>query len=288
MKKKAKALMMLGTASSVGKTVLTAGLCRLFTQEGLTVRPFKSQNMSSSSLVMDNGCEMSFAQAMQAEACKTEPRPEMNPILLKPRSQCGSEVWVRGKLLDTLSAKDYYAQKKSLWPQVKEAFDLLAEEADLVMVEGAGSPAEINLQQDDFVNLGLAERLDIPCLLIGDIDRGGVFASLYGTLALSDENKRRLIKGLIINKFRGDMALLEPGLRQMEELCGKEIIGTVPMFDLDLDEEDSLSARESGRRLEDHMSREKRDQAYDRLAEHLRRHLDMAKLRQIIEQGSAC
>lgn len=277
--------MLLGTSSSVGKTVLTAGLCRLFKQEGYRVYPFKSQNMSRNPYIAPDGSRYSYAQAMQAEAAGVEPCAEMNPIWLKPSSDTGSEVWVLGKLWRKLPASRYYKMKKELWPVVRGAYESLAERADLILIEGAGSPAEINLQQDDFVNLGLAQRLEIPCALIGDIDRGGVFAALYGTLALATKEQRKLYKGLIINKFRGDISLLEPGLVQLEALCNLPIIGTVPMTEFDLPEEDSLSRPENSQLGQAATDRSEREKAYDLLADHLRQHLNLDLIRKIFEDG---
>lgn len=285
MTKENKALMLLGTSSSVGKTVLTAGLCRLLKQEGYKVCPFKSQNMSRYPFIAPDGGHYSFAQAMQAEAAGIEPRPEMNPIWLKPRSDSGSEVWVLGKLWDTMPAVLYYRAKKELWPVVREAYETLTKDYDMILIEGAGSPAEINLQKDDFVNLGLATRLNVPCLLIGDIDRGGVFASLYGTIALAGESQRKLYKGLIVNKFRGDFSLLEPGLIQLENLCQLPVIGTLPMLHFDLPEEDSLSMKQNGEETKVSESRCQREEAYDLLAEQLKKHLNMDLLMKIIENG---
>lgn len=284
-KERTMSLMLLGTSSSVGKTVLTAGLCRLFRDEGYRVYPFKSQNMSRYPYLAPDGGRYSFAQAMQAEAAGVLPRADMNPIWLNPCSDTGSEVWVLGELWQKLPASRYYRVKSELWPTVRSAYERLSEEADLILVEGAGSPAEINLQQDDFVNLGLAKRLNIPCLLIGDIDRGGVFASLYGTLALAGKGQKELYKGLLINKFRGDLSLLEPGLRQLESLCSLPVLGTIPMTSFRLPEEDSLSLSEKGETAVQATDREKREEAYDLLAEHLRKHVNLDLLKKIIEDG---
>lgn len=273
----AKGLMVLGTASSVGKSALATGLCRLLTQEGYRVRPFKSQNMSREYYSLASGGRLATAQALMAEACCTDLQPEMNPILLVPRSDTGSEVYVLGQYWQSLAAKEYYQVKSQLWPTVQDAYQKLAAEADIIVVEGAGSPAEINLRQDDFVNLGLAQRLDLPCILVGDIDRGGVFASLYGTLALSQGHGVDHIKGLVINKFRGDPAILKPGLVEFEELTGLPILGTLPYLpNLQLDAEDSLSDQEG------HFNRGQREASYDRLADNLRQHLDLAALLEIV------
>ena len=235
--------MIQGTMSNAGKSLLAAGLCRVLSRDGLRVAPFKSQNMALNSGVTADGLEMGRAQIMQAEACGIAPDVRMNPILLKPESDHRSQLIVAGKAQGAFAARDYFARKKALMPQILEAFDSLAEENDVIVIEGAGSPAEINLQENDIVNMGLARMVDAPVLLVGDIDRGGVFAQLYGTVALQSEEDRRRIKGVVVNKFRGDRAILEPGLKTLEELCGVPVAGVVPYLHVDIDDEDSLSER---------------------------------------------
>lgn len=244
----AKSLMIQGTMSGVGKSLLVAGLCRVFRQDGLRVAPFKSQNMALNSFITREGLEIGRAQAVQAEACGLEPSYAMNPVLLKPTSDKGSQVIVNGEVYGNYTAEGYYAMKHALWPCVLDAYRKLDAEYDLIVVEGAGSPAEINLKADDFVNMGLAKRLGIPVLLAGDIDRGGVFAQLVGTLALLEPEERALVKATIVNKFRGDLKLLLPGLKQLEELTGRPVAGVVPWTPLDIDDEDSLSDRLGQRR----------------------------------------
>ena len=239
----AKSIMIQGTMSNAGKSVLAAGLCRIFRQDGYKVAPFKSQNMALNSFITAQGLEMGRAQVMQAEAAGVEPTVEMNPILLKPTSDVGSQVIVNGRALGNLTASEYFRRKSELIPQVLEAYRTLQEQYDIIVLEGAGSPAEINLKSQDIVNMGLARMVGAPVLLAGDIDRGGVFAALYGTLALLEAEERLYVKGTIINKFRGDVALLRPGLQQLEELCQVPVLGVVPWMELDLDEEDSLSSR---------------------------------------------
>lgn len=239
----AKSIMIQGTMSNAGKSVLAAGLCRIFRQDGYKVAPFKSQNMALNSFITAQGLEMGRAQVMQAEAAGVEPTVEMNPILLKPTSDVGSQVIVNGRALGNLTASEYFRRKSELIPQVLEAYRTLQEQYDIIVLEGAGSPAEINLKSQDIVNMGLARMVGAPVLLAGDIDRGGVFAALYGTLALLEAEERPYVKGTIINKFRGDVALLRPGLQQLEELCQVPVLGVVPWMELDLDEEDSLSSR---------------------------------------------
>ena len=240
---RAKPIMIQGTMSNAGKSLLAAGLCRVLSQDGLRVTPFKSQNMALNSGVTADGLEMGRAQIMQAEACGIAPDVRMNPILLKPESDHRSQLIVAGKAQGAFAARDYFARKKALMPQILEAFDSLAEENDVIVIEGAGSPAEINLAENDIVNMGLARMVDAPVLLVGDIDRGGVFAQLYGTVALQSEEDRRRIKGVVVNKFRGDRAILEPGLKTLEELCGVPVAGVVPYLHVDIDDEDSLSER---------------------------------------------
>ena len=242
-KKKAKAIMVQGTMSNAGKSFLVAGLCRVFKQDGYKVAPFKSQNMALNSYITKDGLEIGRAQAMQAEAADIEPTVEMNPILLKPTSNVGSQVIVNGEVLGNMKAMDYYANKRQLIPEIQKAFDKLSEEFDIIVIEGAGSPAEINLKDNDIVNMGMAKIANAPVLLAGDIDRGGVFAALYGTVKLLDEDEQQRIKGLVINKFRGDVEILRPVLRMIEERTGIPVVGVVPLTPLDIDDEDSLSER---------------------------------------------
>ena len=239
----AKLIMVQGTCSNAGKSLLCAALCRIFRQDGYRVAPFKSQNMALNSFITADGREMGRAQVVQAEAAGIAPDVRMNPILLKPTSDVGSQVIIMGEARGNRTAREYWGHKKALLPVIKEAFDSLAAENDIIVIEGAGSPAEINLKQDDIVNMGLAKLVDAPVLLVGDIDRGGVFASLYGTVKLLDEDEQARIRGLVINKFRGDVEILRPGLTQLEELTGRPVVGVVPYGRFDIDDEDSLSER---------------------------------------------
>jgi adenosylcobyric acid synthase len=239
----AKVIMMQGTTSNAGKSFLTAALCRIFKQDGYSVAPFKSQNMALNSYITEEGLEMGRAQVMQAEAAGITPSVRMNPILLKPTSDVGSQVIVNGIPLGTMPAKEYFRRKQELVPDILEAYHSLAREHDIIVIEGAGSPAEINLKQNDIVNMGLAQLVDAPVLLCGDIDRGGVFASLYGTVALLEPQEQDRIKGLVINNFRGDKTILDPGTQMLEELTGKPVVGVIPHLEVDLDDEDSLSSR---------------------------------------------
>ena len=239
---RARAIMVLGTSSHVGKSLLTAALCRIFAQEGYRVAPFKSQNMSLNSAVTPEGLEIGRAQALQAEAAGILPSVHMNPILLKPSGDMTSQVIVLGKIWGKLSASDYHLRRVSeLLPIVRESYERLASQNDIIILEGAGSPAEINLKQHDIVNMRMAELADAACLLVGDIDRGGVFASLFGTIELLETHEQARIAGFLINKFRGDVKLLESGVRMIEERLRKPCMGVVPYLgQLSLDEEDSL------------------------------------------------
>ncbi len=239
----AKVIMVQGTMSNVGKSLLTAGLCRVFTQDGYRVAPFKSQNMALNSFITKDGLEMGRAQVLQAQAAGVEPSVWMNPILLKPTDSTGSQVIVNGEVYGNLSARDYFAKKTCFWPQIFEALRKLAETADIIVIEGAGSPAEINLRSNDIVNMGLAQAVDAPVILVGDIDRGGVFAQLLGTLDLLEPEERARVGGLVINKFRGDKTILDPGVAILEERGKIPVVGVVPYTPLQLEDEDSLSER---------------------------------------------
>lgn len=239
----AKAIMVQGTMSNVGKSILTAALCRIFKQDGYRVAPFKSQNMALNSFITSEGLEMGRAQVVQAEACGVEPSVLMNPILLKPVTNMGSQVIVNGEVLGNMSAREYFAMKKELVPHIMKAFHTLSENNDIIVIEGAGSPAEINLKTDDIVNMGLAKMTRAPVLLVGDINPGGVFAQLAGTLMLLSDEEKAMVKATIINKFRGDKTILDPGLSMLEAVTGKPCAGVVPYVNLDIDDEDSLSAR---------------------------------------------
>lgn len=242
----ARAVMVLGTSSHVGKSLLTAALCRIFHLRGFRVAPFKSQNMSLNSAATVEGLEIGRAQALQAEACEAPPSVHMNPILIKPTGDCASQIVVRGKIWGKLSAADYHQHRVlDLLPLVEESYAILSAQNDIVVLEGAGSPAEINLKENDIVNMRMAKLSKASCILVGDIDRGGVFASLYGTLALLDEDERQLIKGFVINKFRGDLQLLLPGIQMIEDRLGIPCLGVIPyLAGLQLEEEDSVALQE--------------------------------------------
>ncbi|MDO4647132.1 MAG: cobyric acid synthase [Eubacteriales bacterium] len=242
----AKAIMVQGTMSNAGKSLLAAGLCRIFKQDGYRVAPFKSQNMALNSFITAEGLEMGRAQVMQAEAAQIPPSVLMNPILLKPTNDVGSQVIVNGEVLGTMSARDYFKYKKQLIPEIMKAYNTLDQEFDIIVLEGAGSPAEINLKKDDIVNMGMAKLAKAPVLLVGDIDRGGVFAQLLGTVDLLEEEERSMVKGLIINKFRGDKTILDPGVEMLEERAHIPVVGVAPYLDIQVEDEDSLSTRFDG------------------------------------------
>ncbi len=222
--------MLQGTGSDVGKSLLVAGLCRAFTRRGLAVRPFKPQNMSNNAAVTADGGEIGRAQALQARACGVEPTVHMNPVLLKPQSEIGAQVVVQGRVRGNATARDYLALKPDLLPAALESYDHLRAEADLVLAEGAGSPAEVNLRAGDIANMGFAEAAGVPVLLVADIERGGVIASLVGTWTLLSETERALLKGYVVNKFRGDVSLFDGGLAAIGERTGMESFGVVPYF----------------------------------------------------------
>ncbi len=239
---KAKNLMILGTGSDVGKSILVAGLCRILKQDGHRVAPFKAQNMALNSFITAEGGEMGRAQVVQAEAAGIEPHIDMNPILLKPTSNVGSQVIVHGKVLGNFRAEEYYRKKEDLVTQVMESYRRLEAKYEILLMEGAGSAAEINLKDRDLVNLSMAERVAAPVLLVADIDRGGVFASIVGHMELFTPAERELVRGFIINKFRGDPYLLYSGLEFLQARTGKPVLGLVHYFtDIHIPEEDSVA-----------------------------------------------
>ncbi|MFI3169516.1 MAG: cobyric acid synthase [Faecalibacterium sp.] len=237
----AKAIMIQGTTSNAGKSIVAAALCRIFAQDGYRVAPFKSQNMALNSFITEDGLEMGRAQVVQAEAAYKKPDVRMNPILLKPTSDQGSQVIVNGEVVGNMRAVEYYQHKRDYIPAILQAYQSLAAENDIIVIEGAGSPAEINLKENDIVNMGMAKMASAPVLVVGDIDRGGVFAALYGTYMLQDETEKQYIKGHVINKFRGDVQILQPGIEMMEALTPVPVVGVIPYFHLQIDDEDSLS-----------------------------------------------
>jgi adenosylcobyric acid synthase len=236
---KARSLMVMGTASDVGKSVVVTGLCRLFANLGIHVAPFKSQNMSNNAAVCSDGGEIGRAQAVQAEACGLEPTVDMNPVLLKPESDGRCQVVIRGHAQFQMTTRDYGYYRARAWPEIVNSYSRLAEKFDLIVIEGAGGAAEMNLRDRDIVNWTIAEMADAPVLLVGDIDKGGVLASMVGTVALLSSVERRRVKGLIINKFRGDPTLFDEGVRIIEDKTGVPVLGVLPHEgNLEIPEED--------------------------------------------------
>ncbi|HGH6024132.1 TPA: cobyric acid synthase [Vibrio mimicus] len=241
-----KALMVQGTTSDAGKSVLVAGLCRVLARRGIKVAPFKPQNMALNSAVTPDGGEIGRAQAVQAQACGIAPSVHMNPVLLKPNSDTGAQVILQGRALSNMEANAYHDYKKVAMDTVMDSFQRLQNDYEAVMIEGAGSPAEINLRANDIANMGFAEKADVPVIIVADIDRGGVFAHLYGTLALLSESEQARVKGFVINRFRGDIALLQSGLDWLEQKTGKPVIGVLPyLHGFDLEAEDAISAHQT-------------------------------------------
>lgn len=239
----AKALMVQGTMSGVGKSLLVAGLCRMLAQDGMHVAPFKAQNMALNSAITRDGCEMGRAQVVQAQAAGVEPSVHMNPVLLKPTTDTGSQVIVRGRPRATMSAREYFAYRSALTKEVMASYRELASEFDVILIEGAGSPVELNLGPDDFVNMGMAHLAQAPVALVGDIDKGGVFAQLIGTMDLLASEERAMVRASVVNKFRGDASLFDDGVRILRERMGVPVLGVVPYLPVDIDDEDSVSGR---------------------------------------------
>lgn len=273
-------IMVQGATSSAGKSLLCTGLCRYFYKKGLKVFPFKSQNMSRNAFVDEDGHKIATAQVQQAFACNRKPDVKMNPVLLIPKTDVGSTVVLFGEEFKDMKAREYFEYKKELLPIIEKTFSEIESENDIVVVEGAGSPAEINLRENDIVNMGLAELVDLPVILVADIDRGGVFASLYGTVMLLSENERNRIKGLVINKFRGDKTLLDSGIEEIEKLTGIPVIGTIPYVKLNIPDEDSLvdydkPANHGG------VTREELEIEFDKLMNAIEENMDMKLVEEI-------
>ncbi len=239
----AKPIMIQGTMSNAGKSLIAAALCRIFRQDGYSVAPFKSQNMALNSYITADGLEMGRAQVMQAEAAGVEPSVLMNPILLKPTSDVGSQVIVNGEVVGNMRAMEYFRRKREFIPQIMDAYNTLSARHDIIVIEGAGSPAELNLKADDIVNMGMARLAGAPVLLAGDIDRGGVFAQLIGTVKLLEPSEQDMIKALIVNKFRGDRSIFRSGVEILEQRSGKPVAGVIPYVHCDIEDEDSLSEK---------------------------------------------
>ena len=267
-------IMIQGTTSSAGKSLMCTALCRIFKEDGYKVYPFKSQNMSSKYYITNEGHKMAVAQALQAKAAGLTPHSDMNPILLMPKSHVGSEVVLCGKETGTVEASRYFNDRAKLKSLIIEKYKKAERENDLVVIEGAGSPAEINLKKNDLANMGMAEIADSPVLLVTDIDRGGAFAALYGTVMLLEPEERNRIKGFIINKFRGDITLLQSGLKMIEELTNIPVVGVIPYVELELVDEDSLVDRDKKCNHEEQTSKEEEEEL-TRLAKTVRDNLDM-------------
>ena len=240
---KAKPIMVQGTMSGAGKSLLVAGLCRILSDMGYRVSPFKAQNMALNSFVTEDGLEMGRAQVLQAQAARVTPSVDMNPILLKPTTDVGSQVIVHGRPLADMGARDYFRIRHTLKKDIRESYERLAETSDIIVIEGAGSPVELNLKRDDICNMGMAKMVKSPVVLVGDIDPGGIFAQLVGTIMLLTDEERAMVKATVVNKFRGDVTLFDEGIKILEEKCGVPVAGVVPYLDVNLEDEDSLSDR---------------------------------------------
>jgi len=276
--------MIQGTASSVGKSLLSAALCRIFLQDGLHPVPFKAQNMSSYSCRTERGEEMSSAQALQARAAGRRPDARMNPVLLKPCSDTGAELVVLGGSIGHMHVAEYLRYKQTAWQQVIRAYDSLAAEAGIMVIEGAGSPAEINLKSHDIVNMAMARYARAKVLVVGDIDRGGVFAALLGTWELLEPEERALVAGFVLNKFRGDAGLLAPALEEISARTNRPFLGVLPWLPaLDLPEEDSAGAARYGGTPPAYTSEKNFDPALNRLAASVREHMDMEHIYRLLE-----
>lgn len=244
-----KKLMVLGTCSNAGKSLIAAGLCRILKNRGYKVAPYKSQNMALNSFITEDGLEMGRAQVVQAEAAGVKPDVRMNPILLKPNSDTGSQIILHGEVYGNYTAALYYEEKEFFEREAVKALEELERDFDYIIMEGAGSASEINLKSKDIVNMGLAKKVDAPVIIVGDIDRGGVFGALAGTMLLFDDEERELVKGVIINKFRGNIDILKPGLEMIEDIIKRPVLGVVPYMEVDIDDEDSLSMKEKGSKV---------------------------------------
>jgi len=291
----AKTIMVQGTASGVGKSVFAAALCRIFTQDGFKTAPFKSQNTTAVFHLLNDGRKMARSQAIAAYACKSNPDPDMNPILLI-MSNDGStkiEVIINGESMGIMNRHEYNEYKKQAFEQAVASFGRLAQSNDVVVIEGAGSPVELNLNKGDIVNMGFAKAVNAPVLLVSDILRGGVFASLYGTVALLPEDEKCLVKGLVINKFKGNTASFKDGVRIIEELCAAPVLGVIPFTDVRLEDEDSLT--DGGLKTKQSLEREISSSVdyndymqseFDRIAAHFRANLNMPKLYEVLNEGA--
>ncbi|MFN2363536.1 MAG: cobyric acid synthase [Halarsenatibacteraceae bacterium] len=278
----AKTLMFQGTASDVGKTLFTLAICRIYSQQGLKTAPFKSQNMAADSFITESGSEIAIAQALQAEAASSQPDVSMNPILMKPRGDNISEIFIEGQSVGLMTAKEYYSKKDKLLKAIEKSLSKLKENYQLIVLEGGGNPAEVNLKDKDLVNMKAAELADAPVILIADIERGGVFGSIIGTLELLEPSERERVKGIIINKFRGNPDRFKDGRQQIEELTGLPVLGVMPYLnDLSIPDEDSCGQQRE--KLEYNTTNlEDRLKSYDFLASQFREYINIDKLEEII------
>lgn len=276
----AKVIMIQGTTSSAGKSFITTALCRIFKQDGYKVCPFKAQNMTSISFTTKEHLEMGGAQAVQAEAAMIEPDVRMNPILLKPMGEKNIQVILNGR--EYKSVKYYHNFKEEMTPYLLNSYNSLANEYDIIVIEGAGSPAEINLRDQDIANMGMARLVDAPVIIVGDIDRGGVFASLAGTMLLLEDEDKKRVKGAIINKFRGSLDILKPGIDMFYDMVELEVLGVVPYLDVDIDEEDSLSESLRNRNTVNSIDPNYRNEQYNKLADAVRNSIDMEKIYDVV------
>lgn len=278
----AKSLMIQGTASGVGKSIITTGICRILKQDGYSVATFKAQNMSNNAFTLENGLEMAKSQAIAAYACGIEPHHDMNPILLKIL-QSGTEVILHGKSIGSMDSEDYKRYKKNIWPEILEPYQRIDKQYQAIILEGAGSPVEMNLKSHDIVNMSLAQRIKAPVVLVSDIDRGGVFASVKGTLELLTGEERALVRGIIINKCKGSREFFVEVKQTMEEITQIPVLGMVPYTRIDIEDEDNLIDAEVGLKTAKDLAH--MNTQFDLLANMLKENLDMKKLYQILEEG---
>ena len=280
----AKTIMVQGTASGVGKTIITLALCRIFSQDGYRVAPFKPQNMTANTIQTSSGEEIAISQYLQACAAGALPDARMNPVILKPpHDKMGTIVMLNGRLYDMVSDVEYKDLRKTLLPEIMDAYNSLSEQYDIIVIEGAGSPVELNLNDGDIVNMGIARRTLSPVLLVSDIDRGGVFASLYGTISLLSEEERIYVKALIVNRFKGERALFSEGKNILERITGVPVAGIVPFIGIDLSEEDGLGDKPNKPLGPDSDT----ERQFDMIADTVRSSLNMELLYKILDEGIA-
>jgi len=272
--------MIQGTASGVGKTILTLALCRIFKQDAYTVAPFKAQNMTANTRLTGSGDEIAISQWLQALAAGVEPCVDMNPVILKPGAQKGTQVILYGRPYDMIDARNYKEVKAKLAAEIMEAYSRLCSKYDVLVIEGAGSPVELNLNKNDIVNMGMAKKANAPVLLVSDIDRGGVFASMYGTLALMDEAERNHVKAVVVNRFKGNPAQFTDGVKILEDITQKPVAGVLPHIKIELPEEDDMF--EAVDIIEGSTDFERQ---IDDIAYNIRRNLDMSLIYNILDKG---